>query len=513
MESLTAAFTSARTAATDVATAHPIWASVVLAATVASLGRLVAGGRKKGPKKHAPRLRSSSFGTTKLLVSGTPDPETVFSLIQICVELSPMPDTDTLVARFSEHVLPYQRFHCVPHQTQDCGEVTWVPVKVDTRAHFITHDVPTAAHARSVIDGFVNAKLKASMQTAPWWEVHLLRRRDGSNAGTMVIRVHHALGDGVSLMEAFSPMLTDAKNVPLDLSKSFSPGGRGPRKHGWNPIRFLANAFGAVGNGLKVAGYAAIGGDTPSAFNSKERCWPYRGDKIVVYMPSHKLDVIKAIKNAAGKGTTVNDVEFALYGGTIRRFVQKFDPKAPDMNKAQMRALTPLAVLEKADPVTKYATLLRNGWTFIVNKMPVSQKTALERLRASHKSWAAIKSSTVVPAAFFMHMLAAKLPLAMQRQTQIDLSSKMSTVFSNVPGPQEPSYVAGGRITAVHMVFPNLNPQVGILSFDGTVHMCVTMSPDPNGVDLRTEFPKCFTEELNELAGALGVDASSAFSV
>jgi hypothetical protein len=54
------------------------------------------------------------------------------------------------------------------------------------------------------------------------------------------------------------------------------------------------------------------------------------------------------------------------------------------------------------------------------------------------------------------------------------------------------------------MIYPNLTPQVGIISLDGRVHMCVTMQPDKE-LDLRQVLPPLFQAELEATATALGV--------
>jgi diacylglycerol O-acyltransferase len=47
-------------------------------------------------------------------------------------------------------------------------------------------------------------------------------------------------------------------------------------------------------------------------------------------------------------------------------------------------------------------------------------------------------------------------------------------VVSNVPGPQQPFYVAGAKVLAAHPAVPqnpaNLRLSVGVLSYDGGVH-------------------------------------------
>jgi hypothetical protein len=455
---------------------------------------------RKKPKSPPRRLRATSIGSTRFMVSGTVDTPQFDTLINICCTMDPVPDLNRLKADFSAEVLPHQRMHSVPFQRKPLDQVVWIAQRVDLEHHFVVHDVPTTAAARTLIDHLASMLLRD--KSRPWWEIHLIRPAD-SKAGFMIIRVHHAIGDGVSLMEAFAPLLRDQFGGKLDLSSQFNPRHQTAKsKRSFNPFRAVAYWATFVQEVLRVVGFAALPGDKDNRFVHDR--WPYTGRRITVYMPSHKLSVIKAIKDKAGAGVTVNDVEFALFAGTLRRFLEKHDPKV-DLNKATMRAMTPLALLERVDPGTQYSTVLRNLFTFVVNELPTKKGTPLERLRASHASWNRLKTCAAVPAAFFIHNVSSRLPLAMQRQTLRDLFCRMSCVFSNVPGPQGRCFVAGSEVTAVHMIYPNIIPQVGILSLNGQVHMCLSVVADDQGVDLRKELPRCFQEELAALAAEVGV--------
>uniref|UniRef100_A0A7S1Q518 Diacylglycerol O-acyltransferase n=1 Tax=Neobodo designis TaxID=312471 RepID=A0A7S1Q518_NEODS len=478
--------------------------TLAAAATTAALVG-VAGSRLFRSKKPRRRMRATSIGSSRFMASGTTDPAvlpTYDTIINVSVTLESHPDVARLKREFEVEMLHHLRLRAVPHQDVPCGEVTWTVQRVDLDHHFVQHHVPTPAAAHTLIEHVSNALLRD--KSKPWWEVHTVRV-EGQKEGYMVIRIHHALADGVSLVEAFAPLLKDKDGKALDLTSMFNP--RHLQKGGRKPalstrlLNLVGFPVSFVVEVLKVVGLATLPGDKPTRFCHSQ--WPYSGPRIAVIFPSHSLALIKAMKDKAGKGTTVNDVEFALFAGTIRRFLQQHDPNT-DLSRVRLRALTPLALLEQSDPETKYATMMRNLFTFVVNTLPTYVADPVERLRASNAMWSRLKSSAAVPAAFFVHKLTAKLPIAFQRKTLVDLMSRHSVVFSNVPGAQQPAYVAGSRIVATHMIYPNFTPQVGIVSVDGRVHMCVTMAPD-NEVDLRTVLPKLFREELEATAKALGV--------
>lgn len=74
-------------------------------------------------------------------------------------------------------------------------------------------------------------------QNKPLWEVHIVKYPTSNAAGNMVFKLHHALGDGYSLMGALLSCLQRADDPSLPLtfpssqrSSSKTTGGRGGQK-------------------------------------------------------------------------------------------------------------------------------------------------------------------------------------------------------------------------------------------------------------------------------------------
>jgi hypothetical protein len=81
-------------------------------------------------------------------------------------------------------------------------------------------------------------------------------------------------------------------------------------------------------------------------------------------------------------------------------------------------------------------------------------------------------------------------------------------VFSNLPGPTEELVFAGERVRGMQIIFPNLIPQVIVISYNGGVHF--NMSLDPDLVDAHAELPRLFLEECADLARSYGLSDSEA---
>lgn len=84
-------------------------------------------------------------------------------------------------------------------------------------------------------------------------------------------------------------------------------------------------------------------------------------------------------------------------------------------------------------------------------------------------------------------------------------------MFSNLPGPAQPLLFGGEKVLGMQIIFPNLIPQVIIISYAGGVYF--NMSLDPDLVDGHVELPRLFLEECADLARSYGVDASERYMV
>lgn len=84
------------------------------------------------------------------------------------------------------------------------GKDVWVPVEVDIDAHIIEPAIDTSA-PRCLENYITDLSVAPPLDvTRPMWQCHILNgpsgEGDGQPAANMVVRVHHALGDGTSLM-------------------------------------------------------------------------------------------------------------------------------------------------------------------------------------------------------------------------------------------------------------------------------------------------------------------------
>ena len=117
----------------------------------------------------------------------------------------------------------------------------------------------------------------------------------------------------------------------------------------------------------------------------------------------------------------------------------------------------------------------------------------------------ALKGSYQAPVTLGMLSLVGMAPKAVQTEVLDLLARKATAVMTNVPGPQQPLYMAGGRLAQMMFWVPqsgDIGIGVSILSYDGGVQFGLvadrTFVPDPQEIVERfaPEFDKLLLSVL-----------------
>ena len=95
---------------------------------------------------------------------------------------------------------------------------------------------------------------------------------------------------------------------------------------------------------------------------------------------------------------------------------------------------------------------LGNRFGLVTLLLPVGIANPLARLYEVHRRMEALKRSYQPVIAFALLGLAGFLPRAAQQEMLDLLANKATAVMTNVPGPQEPLYLAGARARADHVL-------------------------------------------------------------
>ncbi|MEL7206743.1 MAG: wax ester/triacylglycerol synthase family O-acyltransferase [Actinomycetota bacterium] len=193
------------------------------------------------------------------------------------------------------------------------------------------------------------------------------------------------------------------------------------------------------------------------------------------------LDDVRIVRK--GLGGTVNDVVLAAITGGFRDLLLA---RGEDPDELELRSLVPVSVRHDEDAVD-------NQVSGMVAELPIHLEDPVERLAAVREEIDRLKESHEIDVGESLAGLADLVPPMMlawgtralmvtqRRRPQRNIS----TVTTNVPGPQFPLYAAGRQMRAMFPFVPiavGIRVAVAILSYDGDLFFGVTgdeaTSPD-----------------------------------
>ena len=338
----------------------------------------------------------------------------------------------------------------------------------------------------------------------PLWEFHIVEDYDGGAA--VVVRIHHAVGDGIALVKVLLSLTDDRPDAPM------ARPGRDVHK-GTGAGSPLADAFGLaarlVGGGLQVsdealkaaldiaahpirtAEYLRLGTgvaaelayllfmptDTPTRLKGVPL-----GDKRVAWADPIPLPEVKAVSRTLG--CSVNDMLLAAIAGAIKGYLEE---KGDDTNGVEVRALVPINLRPPGS-----GEELGNRFGIIAVELPVGFESPIQRLYEVRRRMEALKTSYEPKVTLGLFAGLGYTPQIVQDKLFDLLLSRATAVMTNVPGPQQPLYLAGSQLKQMMFWVPqsgNIGMGVSILSFNGEVHFGLitdaALTPDPEAIIAR----------------------------
>ncbi|XP_058217793.1 wax ester synthase/diacylglycerol acyltransferase 4-like isoform X2 [Rhododendron vialii] len=206
------------------------------------------------------------------------------------------------------------------------GVKKWKRVEVRLEDHIKFPSFP-AGMSLEFYDNYLNDYLsKISLdrfpQNKPLWELHMIKYPTRNAAGNLIFKLHHALGDGFSLMGAFLSCLQRADNpsMPVTFPSHEPSSNRDGKQNGI--FRCVGRVFSGVANTVSDIGSALV----KSSFVTDGQTPIRSGEDGVEFRPcaittlAFSLDHIKQIK--AKLGVTVNDVVTGIIFLGTRLYMQ-----------------------------------------------------------------------------------------------------------------------------------------------------------------------------------------------
>ncbi|KAA8516177.1 hypothetical protein F0562_019356 [Nyssa sinensis] len=197
----------------------------------------------------------------------------------------------------------------------DGGEIKWVQTEVDLDNHVIVPDLdPNMDSADKFVEDYVSNLTKTTIDISkPMWDFHHLNVKTSEAHAVSVLRVHHSIGDGTSLMALLLTCTRKASHPDQPLQPPISVTKKSNSNRFWSAPWLVWNTITGVFMFLSTALFL------------KDTETPLKGPPGVEFSPRRiihrtvSLDDIKLVKNRMN--TTVNDVVVGVAQAGLSRYL------------------------------------------------------------------------------------------------------------------------------------------------------------------------------------------------
>ncbi|XP_065875399.1 wax ester synthase/diacylglycerol acyltransferase 4-like [Euphorbia lathyris] len=216
------------------------------------------------------------------------------------------------------------------------GVKQWKRVSVNLKNHINTPIFPSNLSPKSYdkhLDQYISKiSLNPFPQTQPLWEIHIIKYPTSNAAGNLIFKLHHALGDGFSLMGALLSCLqrVDNPSLPLTFPSLRFPSKETKVESGLSLKKKMNKLFGPKNKSLMRSMvntmYDFGWGLLKSSVVEDDQSPIRSGEDGVEFKPiglstiTFSLDHVKQIK--AKLGVTINDVITGIMFYGIRKYME-----------------------------------------------------------------------------------------------------------------------------------------------------------------------------------------------
>ncbi|KDP25009.1 hypothetical protein JCGZ_23992 [Jatropha curcas] len=389
----------------------------------------------------------------------------------------------------------------------------WRRTEIDIDKHVILVDTPMASPAagdddveKIVNDYLAELSISSPLSTdKPLWEVHVMMEQKCA-----IFRLHHALGDGITVMSMLLGMCKKAEDP--EAAPTLVAGGRKNwrREKGKNWREVLVGFFKTVWFSFVFCSQLVLrclwACDRKTVISGGEgvEFWPRKVATAKFYIEDMKI-VKEAIANA-----TINDVLFGMISAGLSRYLNYRSPNSLE-NGQQITGVAMVNLRETSALQNLIETMRKNLGSRRGNKLgvfllPTYYQTNIDPLQYVKRAKALIDLKKQTLEAYFSSKVAdlAISLLGPKAASMLNYRIHCNTTFviSNVVGPKEELTIAGNPITFLRCITSSL-PQalaMHMVSYAGRADMQIGVAkdiiPDPEFL------AKCFEDSLLEMKEA-----------
>ncbi len=401
------------------------------------------------------------------------------------------------------------------------GAAKWVTDKhFDLRSHLHRIALPSSGGKHDLQEVISSLKTKSLDYNKPLWDIHLMENYGKGCA--LFFRIHHCIADGIALVHVLlstadtdpdapwpekkpEPSRRPSDFAPLFVFNSMLKSAKEMITEGQKMGKSIARELGKC---VTKPSYlmdwgklsAAISSDFARVLSKQtimtaDPRTAFKGNlgvqKRLTWTAPIPLDNIKKVGKAIS-ATTLNDVLIATVTGAMRRYLKT---RNTPVNELDIHVAVPVNIRK---PGTEFE--LGNKFSLVFLRLPIYLEDPVLRLKEVKRRMDNLKVSPDPYINFGLLSTIGALPTKIARKAAQIFGNKASGVLTNVPGPREPLYFAGRKISNFMFWVPRsgmIGLGISIMSYNGNVTIGIAsdekLMPDPETLLEGVE------EEFNEL--------------
>jgi len=422
---------------------------------------------------------------------------------------------DDLEEKLEERLLPFKRFRqrvVTPwHRLRPKWEMDPL-FDIDTHLAHVSLPEP---QGKEELQRFVAEKMNQDLdRSKAFWQGWLVDGAGEGDGNALVVRIHHALGDGFALLYVLLGLADDPASIDMPLGDVPPPPGISDEE--WQRMAVDApepdemedgedgldeTLYGSEGADEDVEGdrkdekkgssvmekvytganMAKIGYD--SLTMSKEPKTSLRGDleltERVSWTETFETENVKKVGHAYDG--TMNDVLMAATAGGFRRYLIDNGEEVP--GDLDLRCAVPVNL----KPLEERTEELGNYFGLGFLELPVGIEDPQERMEMIQDRTGMLKQGTEAYLMYLSLSLVGALPRFMQYLVMRRFHNRMTAAVTNVPGPKEAIEFAGKEVSDIKFWVPrseDIGVGISIFSYNGGVSVGVaadeSLVPEPD---------------------------------
>ena len=410
-------------------------------------------------------------------------------------------DHDRLVHVINERIDLVPRYRQVPRQVPGAlGTPVWLDDEnFDFSLHVRRSALPRPG-GRDALHELVGRLIARRLDLdRALWELYLIEGYEGDRLA-LLFKAHQALVDGSHTIDLAQVLLEETAHERDIPHEDWHPRG-GPNlmgliggtlnhnvKHPAEAMRVAEHNVGRVARRLPLVGTNAV---APRTVLSTQLSRHRRFTTLAA-----DLDAFRSVRDT--HGGTVNDVILAVIAGGIRGWM--LTRAEPVTAKTSFRAMVPMSVASSDGLPTSLGSTVRGH----LLSLPVGETNPVVRL---HQVSYALKDHRETGSAVAANTLANLPGFATStfhavgaRVADAESGRGHQIVITNVPGPQDPVYMAGEAVSEVYPCVPLSGHRalsIGVTSYRSKVFFGIVA--DREAVPDVDVLGQCIEEALTEL--------------